>query len=720
MRGKIKPANTTATRLLLRRRRLLLVPQGTAAVAQPLEMACSFNRNLESLGFTCSNDALEALRRLTERELTELHVEVVKELRELVGATVTYSPMYPNFPAQVMAAQDVELYLNALMHYLGDLVGARILPMYEKAPRVPLNPSRPLSLIELAADGDVEELGRQLLGARTSLSKTDKCDVLWFVLNYKDKLEAIFPKDELGHKENLAFLAAALIEHTDKADVVLNRYFRTATDVLRLAAGLSKQDVSLAENPAFGKIPRRQRRSLLALLERCAFPREDMQRHREKWLRLGERLHPGEMRARFPRAAEAFDQLRGGERFRGFASCVEQALAKRDVTTAIAQLSKRPGELVRRLDQLMRMPSSGAEVVSAFADVAKETSVAVLLQTLAHFQHRMQKKVRNQLRVFVPKGQVGKLVAVPDELPPLDVELVRAVIDVCRVTLIHRFQDRAPLGKVWVDPALQDYFVPLSQRSASKSLRTLVRGSRLPMPDASTLRFFLWWKEGKIEGKDTGRVDIDLSAALYSADWRYLEHVSYTHLRSAKYRACHSGDITSAPNGACEFIDFEVGSVAAHARYLVPCVFSYTSHPFANLPECFAGWMARSEPNSGEIFEPSTVVDRIDLSAGTRICAPAVFDLVKREIIWADLALKAREQMNTNLESNTRGLVHLARGLLQMHKPDLHELFTLHARARGALVASAAMADRVYAPKVIASVPTTTPFDVEEIMSAYL
>lgn len=720
MRGKIKPANTTATRLLLRRRRSLLVPRGTASSPQALEVACSFNKNLESLGFSCTSEALEALRRLTEQELTELHIEVIKELREMVGASVSYRPMYPGFPAQVMAAHEVELYLNALLHYLGDAVGARILPVYAETPRPLLAPSRPLEPIALAKEGDLEDLGRQLLGARTSLSKTDKCDVLWFVETYKGKLEAVFPTDELGHKENLAFLAAALVERTDKADVVLNRYFRTATDVLRLAAGLSKQDVSLAENPKFAKVPRRQRRSLLALLERCASPREDMQRHREKWLRLGERLHPGEMRHRFPRAAEAFDHLRTGERLRGFASRVEQALAKRDVSAAITQLSRRPGELVRRLDQLLRMARSGELVLSTFADIAKETSTAVLLQTLAHFRHREAEKVPDQLRVFIPKGQVGKLVAIRDELPPLDRTLVRAVIDVCRVTLIRRFEDRPPLGKVWVDPALKDYFVPLSQRSASKSLRTLVRGSRLPMPDASTLRFFLWWKEGKVEGVETGRVDIDLSAALYSADWHYLEHVSYTNLRSAKYRACHSGDITSAPQGACEFIDFEVDSVAAHARYLVPCVFSYTAHPFANLPECFAGWMARAEPGSGEIFEPSTVVDRVDLSAGSRICAPAVFDLVDRKIVWADLALRAREQMNTNLESNARGLVHLARGVMQMHKPDLYELFTLHARARGTLAASPALADRVYAPKAMASRPTTTALDVEEIMSAYL
>ena len=55
-----------------------------------------------------------------------------------------------------------------------------------------------------------------------------------------------------------------------------------------------------------------------------------------------------------------------------------------------------------------------------------------------------------------------------------------------------------------------------------------------------------------------------LSAVLYDAEWRYREHISYTNLRSESYRACHSGDITSAPEGACEFIDIDIPSVVAY------------------------------------------------------------------------------------------------------------------------------------------------------------
>ena len=46
-------------------------------------------------------------------------------LDEMVGAHRDFRPMYPNFPAQVMAASDLELYVNALAPLLGQLRGRR-------------------------------------------------------------------------------------------------------------------------------------------------------------------------------------------------------------------------------------------------------------------------------------------------------------------------------------------------------------------------------------------------------------------------------------------------------------------------------------------------------------------------------------------------------------------------------------------------------------------
>jgi hypothetical protein len=96
----------------------------------------------------------------------------------------------------------------------------------------------------------------------------------------------------------------------------------------------------------------------------------------------------------------------------------------------------------------------------------------------------------------------------------------------------------------------------------------------------------------------------------------------------------HSGDITAAPRGACEFIDIDIPSVLNYGgRYVVASLNSFTSQPYCDLPECFAGWMMRKNPGSGEIFEPAMVVDKVDLAAETEIAIPVILDLKERMVI---------------------------------------------------------------------------------------
>lgn len=700
--------------LTLRRWRKVIVAAGDDRVA-PAQLA-TLLAHLRQLGYVPDPTLLERIRTLSERDLATLHGGLVGPLSTIRGAHVRWDPMYPGFPAQVMEAPDAELFLNAIAHYLGDLFGVRILPDYATPDRPPLADTLELEPIGLMSTDELKGLLPKLVGAKTSTSPVDKADVALLVERFAGELQALLPTD-IPHKENLAHFAGLVLDRSDTADVLLTRYFKTATDVLRLAVARSGGDVSLARPTRFEGVPRRERRLYLALLDRLRSPLEDMHRHRGAWLRLGERLHPGEHRRAFPKAAAAFDELRRTRSFKTFNSYVETALERRDVDAALAELRGRPGDLSRRLDHLLRLSLDGPEraerVLTAFAAAATDVATPVLLQIIAHFRAR---PTPDRYRAFFPKGAVAKVATVPNTLPPLPQALCDVVIAHARAALVARFSELPPLGRVHVDPALSDYLVPFSQRSASKALRTLVRGSWLPLPEGDTVRFFLWWKEGTVAGKATGRVDIDLSAVMYDADWRYKEHVSYTNLRSAKYKAAHSGDITSAPNGACEFIDLDLASVARHGgRWVVMSVLSFTRQPFDAIPECFAGWMARQAPGSGEIFEPATVVDRLDLSGAQRISVPLVIDVVERRLCWADLALRAVPGPQLNIESNRRGLVHVARAITTLEKPDLALLFGLHAEARGEPVERREDADTVFAVDA-----GTTPFDVAEIIAGYL
>ncbi|MHC0035368.1 TerD family protein [Pseudoneobacillus sp. C159] len=691
--------------IFLRRKLKVMVEPGENVNLPDTYLATTL-KNLEGYGFTYSIPLMEQLKTLSTNEYLSFYQQLLADLKQMLGANVPYQPVYPNFPTEVMRADDVELYINAIIHYL-----THWLPDTEAEKRPPLLDRVDLKVIELGNLSEFYTMTRSLLEAKTSISASDKADIEW-VIAYIDDLTLIFPL-QLHHKENLAFFISTLLKYEKIETNQISVYFKTATDVLRLATAFSNGDVSLAANTKYKKFKRTERRLLLALLEKCPNRVEDMLRHKDKWIRLGEILHPGEYKHRYPRSKEAFDILRNNEKYGTFTSKLEMSLAAREISSAVKLLKSRPGEFARRLDFVLRTANDVGTVLGSFAEVASEVATPVLLQVMTHFQHRNK---QSQMRTIFPKGNVSKMVAIENQLPVIDESTCRQVVEICENALFSKFAELSPLGHVFIDDRLRNYMIPFSQRSASKALRTIVRGSKLPIPEGNTIRFFTWWKEGLVNGEETGRVDIDLSAAIYNEDWHYLEHISFTNLRSHKYQAYHSGDIVSAPNGACEFIDLDIESMLAFgSRYVVMSLFSYSEQSFAALPECFAGWMIRQHPNSGEIFEPSTVQDKIDLATDTRICIPVILDLVEKTVLWTDLALRQQPDFYNTIEANQRGMVAIGQAMMSLKKPNLFDLFMLHARARGVLVEDVSLAETVFAVD-----RGLTPFDIEEIMANYM
>ena len=694
--------------IYLRRANKLAVERGQGEGRLSEAVLATALKNIEFLGFTFSYSLMHAVRTLSMEQFTGFYTQLAADLRVMVGAHVEYQPMYPGFPQQVMEEDDAVLYLNAVYHYLTVEV-----PEHPAEIRPALLDKTELTVIELGNQAEFHMMIRQLIQAKTSISGTDREDIDTAIANAEpEELEELLPSD-IPFKENAAFVASCLLKH-DKASInLIKRYFKTATDVLRLAAAWSGGDVSLAEPVRFRKFKRPERRLLLGLLEQCHPMTEDMLKFKDRWIRLGEILHPSEYKSRFPRSEEAFAVLRNNKPYTTFNGSVELAFRYDQVWILIDLLMKRPGEFARRLDQLLRSTEHTEYVVLAFGEVADQVSTPVLLQVKSHFARRHEP---SDLRIFFPKGNVAKAFAVPDHLPKVDPGACEDIVNLCDQVLIQRFSELPPLGKTYVDQRLQHYHVPFSQRSASKALRTLVRGSRLPMGEGDTIRFFSWWKEGMVNGQPTGRVDIDLSAVMYNGNWQYVEHISYTNLRSSKYRAVHSGDIVSAPQGACEFIDLHIPSIVQYGgRYIVATLHSYTSQPYCELPECFTGWMMRKKPGSGEIFEPATVANKIDVTADTQIAIPVILDLMERTVIWTDLSLKRHPHYYNNVEGNQKGMVLMGKAMTALRKPNLYDLFMLHAKARGECVAQENQADTVFSVD-----HGTTPFDIEQIMAEYL
>lgn len=669
-------------------------------------------KNVQALGFTFSKELLEKAFHFTRDEFTAFYGFLIPALKELVGADVTYNPMYPNFPQQVAEASDIELFVNAIVHYWSF---GTLMPEYEKNERLPLIDDNKMAVLSVGNHDDLMTIFTNLVESKTSISEQDKEDIETIVLACPDYITYL--PDTIPLKENVAFVGKLIIEKVPiKSADSISKYFKTATDVLRLVTALSDGDISLASKTKYRNLRRVERRMIMDLLAGCGNITEDLFRYQYEWIRVAEILHPFEYKkAKYNNVNAAFNTLRNEKKPLMFAGKVQAAITAKDMREAATLLKARPGEFARQLDKLIRDADNPNYIVNCFKEVATEISTPVLLQVRQHFIGRMEND-NQPVRVFFPKGNLAKAMVIKNELPEINSNVCKNVARICREALIEQYKEKDFLGKVYIDEDFKNYLVPFSQRSASKAVKTIVRGSKLPIKeDATAVRGFIWWTNTNDARNDwdEDRVDIDLSATIYDENWQYVDRVSYTQLRSAKYRAYHSGDITNGGNvngdGVAEFIDVEIDAVAKNAgRYIAFQVYSFTHQNFSTLPNCRFGWMEREDVNSGEIFEPKTVEMKIDLTADSTVAIPVIFDCVERKFIWCDMNLQNASSRfyGNNLESNLQGVTATCYGLTHLNKANIYDLVMMNAIARGTVVDSRNEAD------IIFSNDTTIPFEI--------
>lgn len=700
--------------ILLRRKHMVMFPmyqKDYETTNTEKAMVVSAIKNFEALGFTVSKDLLDAMLSCTKQEVEQMYKDIMPKLRALVGADVEYNPMYPNFPEQVMEASDVELFINAILHYF---TYGQWMPEYEKEERLPLFDVNKMTVLTVGTKDDLMAVFSNLVASKSSLSEQDKEDIEEVIKSIADY--ANYLPEEIPLKENAALIGKLIIEEAPiKEAKWIQRYFNTATDILRLIVSLSDGDISLAASTKFRKLKRPERRMIMDLLAGCGSLVEDMFRYQYEWIRVGEIVHPGEYDSkRYEKVQSAFNLIRSNDKPLMFGGKVQNAIISGDMKKAATLLKERPGEFARQLDKVLRDAKDKNYIVNCFKSVASDVSTTVLLQVRQHF---MTRNNGDKVRVFFPKGSVAKAIIIDNNLPKVDDKYCKSIVKICENALVENYQSRDFLGNIFIDEELKNYIVPFSQRSASSAAKTVIRGSKLPIKeDATAVRAFIWWTNIPSDGWDS-RVDLDLSAAFFDKDWNYVNHVSYTNLRSRNMEACHSGDITDGgkPNGkgVAEFIDINIEAATRQARYVVFQVYSYTGQPFVNIP-CRFGFMEREDVNSGEIFEPTTVSMKMDMSSQSKISIPVIFDCKERKMIWCDMNIGIDSMRynygGNNFESNVGGVKDVCKAITNMNKPNIYDLIVLNAQARGIVVTDRNQAD------IIFSNDPTVPIEVLEVI----
>ncbi len=706
MKTALQISNTARTQtndiLLTYRSKLLADGSNERRTPAAKVFTATILKNVEALGFTFSNDLTEVLLHSKEAELEAFYDSVLPLLKKAVGAHRKYTPMYPNFPRQVMEADAAELYINAIMHYLGDWVGLRITPEYKKEKRPKLIEAIDLRVLSLGTTDDLHEIMANTMASKTSISAADVENVKWYIKQFGEK--ALRSPLNIPHKEVMAVVVRACLENGVKTDKFA-KITKTIGDVVRIAVSLSDGDVSLASAAKFKKFKRSHRKVLLSMAEHLDVNNDDLNKYRGQLVRLGEVIHPGEYKSKYPQAFKLFDLARNSKLPTSVGK-IEIALAADKIKTAMKLLAEKPGQFARRLDHLLRKSDNQNSVISEFAAVASSVSPTVLLQAYSHFKNRSTATDR----LVFPKGEVAKAKCIGAPIGTISQYVIEKVLEVIEAALITQFAAKPKLGRVFIDPKLKNFLVPFSQRTASKALKTIVRGSRVSLADlpGDILRSFVWWKQPEDQ-----RTDLDISGGFYDAKWKLINNISFRDLR-CNY-CTHSGDITSAPNGAAEFIDIDINkAIKAGVRYAYITVRSYTNNNFCDLPECFAGVMQRKDQHRGEIFDARTVKTKFDIASEATVGLPFVIDLNKREMIWADLANPNESGYWNTIESDAGTTVKVLQNLITMDRFNLYDLFMLHAKARGDITLNEKEAD------LVLSTENETHFQTDRIISEFL
>ena len=649
-------------------------------------------KKFEGYGYTFDKELAKTLYALNTEKLkkiSDVFLEVVRKFK----SDNAYTVFYRNFPEEVMNLSEMETYFLQFLHYLIGYLpeGSEV---NESEESIETEPSEFVKLSHLKRVNETEmfDLLKNLLSSNVTLSETNLKDVLT-LLKYCDEKEIKELIRQIKMKETLMRIAKVQFEETGSTYAE----FSTATDVLRFIALLSGEKL----NPrfiAFKYFKRPELNILISKLENVNYLLDDMKRYRKPWRKFflmnGNRISF----EKYPKVKQAADMLFG--KFSHITKKGKFELSRNRMNEMsdtefeefLASFSKYSGDYIRNLLSLVnRISEERAEkVLKYFLDAAKEANTRLLFQVCDRILN-------------VKSGEAGRVVnaknnwLVLEETIKLSDAVLQKTAEAVNYAILEKLSEKEPLGKVWIDESYQNIAMTTSEKDSNSSLRPLTRGSVIPYSsEVDTLRFFVAWKNFK-----GNRVDLDLSAVKFDADFNHLGEIAY-YSHNQKGMA-FSGDITDAPQGALEYIDiFDIEKVKEDGtRYVLMTVRSYNGYTYKEMGTAYAGVLelSKKEAKDKKNLYSSAVRHGFALSSNTQTVNTIIVDLEKSEYIWLDMNLPTnlkRKESNYLTNAQIASLKDLLNYFVKKEKVSMYQLLMLNAIARGEVAENVEDADVVF------------------------
>lgn len=646
-----------------------------------LESIAKAMASFRTLGYSFDLNSIELLKKFDVESFNKFYASAFKSMDEAKSTKAKHIVMYKNFP-NMECYNEIDYIINACLHYLTKSPTSYGILPNDEAIKKDIEEFEIVEEVKLITFDEAKKFllsrAKQMLEALKAISYSDSVILGLIFDEYPQDIEF----DAIPFKCNIATYINVVCSN-DKTKfydciISIRKTLHTVIDVLRVYAILSGENQSLKGKIEFKSLPKKVRRLLLQILDEICCNNNDaisdLNSYEFYFKKAFEKLHVGEYAKIYPYIYDACYKLRSGE-YKTYNSKLLDALNNLDEKTFASLVQIKPGVMCRNIDYYLRCNKIDQKVIlDAFENSASKVSSKVLIELLEYYYNRNSYDCD---RIIFYRGMDKYIVKkVCESREKLSEETINKVISIITNTLIERYSKKDRIEDLYLDENLKNIMLPTNATNISSNFKTLPFASRikLDIKDEMIVRFFTHWKN-----IDKKAIDIDLAVEFYDEKFDYITSLAWHNMDGGSFiKAYHSGDLTTAPNGASEFIDINLSEAKAKGcRYAVITNCVYTGESFYEIPECFSGVMLRSSfGKKGEIFDAKTVKLKFDLTQkNVNRVYVLCLDTYLNEVIWLDIP---DYQFNYVVSADKQqDIAYILRKALRK-KVSLYDLVLLH------------------------------------------
>ena len=592
-----------------------------------------------------------------------LQEDMIHLASKIIGITVPKA-FYRGFPESVRELSPETLLIDQLLHYyntyyLGNFDDPGHSLFEEETERKIFRETAPVKDFSVITEEEavlkVQEYTEDLLSGSRQLSDEQYELVLKFIQEYG------FVPEHCGSKNTaIRLLIDTRSSHFSR--------FLVLSDVPKLAEELCFRSSGKAGFKKL-KLKNQDRKLISAVMDQLiADGKIDTRTCYEKKQVWSGLLHHIHYQTKDPKGIEFLNAMRGDENHSALAE-FEHALKNKGAEAAAGILVQRKGTgaLLRNIDYLLSRCDSDAEAAAVIQKIETDNAI-ILLQMLAHYQNdsaavRSFRFVRHGMVVrhnetAAEASRRKTLIAARDR---------KAALKAIREQLAKTLKNR--LGKVYISETMKKMGLPIQEGASQGGFGSLPRGSRIPLMPGKKIRGFTYWE--RVDDIDLSVIGLDDELHQQEFSWR-------TMANRQSAAITFSGDQTSGFKGGSEFYDIdpeEFKKLFPKIRYLIFCNNIYTSgcRGFDRCV-CRAGYMMRDIDDSGEIFEPKTVLSSYTIDCKSTFAYLFGLDMRTNEFVWLNMANQSSSRV-----AGTESLAPLVREFNTTEILNVYDFFAMMA-----------------------------------------